>query len=52
MILILFVLVLETSQTAGDDIVSKAKSKLWCEYEYGASGPDKFDCSGFTQWGS
>lgn len=50
MILILFVLVLETSQTAGDDIVSKAKSKLGCEYVYGASGPDKFDCSGFTQW--
>ena len=27
-----------------------ADSKLGCAYQLGASGPDKFDCSGFVYW--
>lgn len=27
-----------------------AQSKLGCPYVYGATGPDKFDCSGLTTW--
>ncbi|MCC0671539.1 C40 family peptidase [Clostridioides sp. ES-S-0145-01] len=31
-------------------LINLAKSKLGCKYVYGATGPNKFDCSGFTQW--
>lgn len=31
-------------------IVGTAKSRLGCPYVWGASGPNSFDCSGFTQW--
>lgn len=37
-------------KSQGKKIVSKAKSKLGCAYVYGASGPKRFDCSGFVYW--
>lgn len=30
--------------------VAAALSKKGCEYRWGASGPDRFDCSGLVQW--
>ena len=33
-----------------DDIKKNAKSFLGTPYVWGATGPTKFDCSGFTQW--
>ena len=38
------------SGVTGSDIVAYAKKFLGCKYVYGASGPDKFDCSGFTSY--
>ncbi|WP_418658324.1 XkdQ/YqbQ family protein [Clostridioides difficile] len=32
------------------ELISIAKSKKGCKYVWGASGPNTFDCSGFTQW--
>ena len=32
------------------NIEYRAKSFLGTPYVWGATGPDKFDCSGFTQW--
>jgi cell wall-associated NlpC family hydrolase len=32
------------------NIESEAKSFLGTRYVWGATGPNKFDCSGFTQW--
>jgi len=32
------------------EVVSIALSKLGAPYLYGAAGPDRFDCSGFTMW--
>ena len=31
-------------------LISVAKSKLGCKYKYGAAGPTRFDCSGFTMY--
>ena len=31
-------------------VIYLAQSKLGCPYVYGATGPDKFDCSGLTTW--
>lgn len=31
-------------------IIETAKTRLGCPYKWGATGPSKFDCSGFTQW--
>ena len=31
-------------------VVDYAESRLGCSYVWGASGPDSFDCSGFTMW--
>ncbi|MFL8713185.1 NlpC/P60 family protein, partial [Clostridioides sp. GD02377] len=33
-----------------DKLISIAKSKLGCNYVYGAEGPNTFDCSGLIQW--
>ena len=33
-----------------NEIEKKAKSFLGTRYVWGATGPSKFDCSGFTQW--
>ena len=38
----------EIENNAG--IVRTAKSKLGTPYRWGATGPNAFDCSGFTQW--
>ncbi|KAH0791398.1 NlpC/P60 family protein [Histomonas meleagridis] len=42
--------VIKESNSVGDTIVSYAKSKIGCDYVSGATGPNTFDCSGFTQW--
>jgi cell wall-associated NlpC family hydrolase len=34
----------------GYKLAEIAKTKLGCQYVYGAAGPNTFDCSGFTQW--
>lgn len=38
------------SGTTGEDIVAYAKKFLGYKYVYGASGPNSFDCSGFTSY--
>ena len=38
------------SETTGEDIVAYAKKFLGYKYVYGASGPNSFDCSGFTSY--
>jgi len=38
------------SSAIKNEIESKAKSFLGIKYVWGATGPNKFDCSGFTQW--
>ena len=37
-------------ESNADKLLKKAKEKINCSYEYGATGPNKFDCSGFAQW--
>ncbi len=32
------------------DIIETAKSKLGCNYVWGAHGPNTFDCTGFIEW--
>lgn len=34
----------------GDAVVELAKTKIGAPYSYGSSGPDAFDCSGFTTY--
>ncbi|HBF2862831.1 TPA: C40 family peptidase [Clostridioides difficile] len=38
------------NNSKADKLINVAKSKLGCNYVYGAEGPNNFDCSGFTQW--
>lgn len=38
------------TQAQRDAIVSAAWSKVGSSYVYGATGPNSFDCSGFTRW--
>jgi len=38
------------STEAGRNLVAYAKELLGAPYVYGGSGPDKFDCSGFTKY--
>lgn len=38
------------SSTSGKGLVGTAYSKLGTPYRWGATGPNYFDCSGFTQW--
>lgn len=33
-----------------DAVIAEAKRQLGKPYEWGADGPESFDCSGFTQW--
>ena len=33
-----------------DKLLEIAEQKINCSYEYGATGPNTFDCSGFVQW--
>lgn len=41
----------ETSNVSrGQELVEFAKGYLGCPYVYGGSGPDTFDCSGFTMY--
>lgn len=41
----------EVPQTSkGNQVVEYAKKYLGCKYVYGASGPNTFDCSGFTMY--
>lgn len=37
-------------QSAGEQLVEIARTKIGSPYVYGASGPSAFDCSGFTSW--
>ncbi|WP_373282715.1 C40 family peptidase [Nocardia asiatica] len=37
-------------KTAGEMAVDAARTKLGADYNYGAVGPDTFDCSGLVQW--
>ena len=39
-----------TTGATGVDVVSFARKQLEDRYEFGASGPDSFDCSGLTQY--
>lgn len=36
--------------TPGTKILETAYTKLGCPYVWGATGPNSFDCSGFTSW--
>lgn len=38
------------TSTYGYKIIKKGRTKLGCRYVWGASGPSRFDCSGFTWW--
>lgn len=38
------------ASSKGQQIVEYAKTYLGCKYVYGASGPNTFDCSGFTMY--
>jgi len=40
----------QVEQYSINDIERNAKSFLGTPYVWGATGPNKFDCSGFTQW--
>ena len=35
---------------SGERIVNTGLSKTGCPYVWGSTGPNSFDCSGFTQW--
>ncbi|MGQ4598883.1 NlpC/P60 family protein [Nocardia sp. R6R-6] len=37
-------------KTTGEIAVDAARTKLGAAYNYGAVGPDAFDCSGLVQW--
>ena len=41
---------MEKEETPANKLLKKAEEKIGCSYEYGATGPNKFDCSGFVQW--
>ncbi|CAA6823193.1 MAG: Putative secreted protein [uncultured Sulfurovum sp.] len=40
----------QAKQNVIENIEQNAKSFLGVPYVWGATGPNKFDCSGFTQW--
>ena len=37
-------------ESKADKLLKIANGKIGCSYEYGATGPDKFDCSWFVKW--
>ena len=39
-----------SASSIGEEIVEFAKQYLGCKYVYGGSGPNTFDCSGFTMY--
>ncbi|HPX38300.1 MAG TPA: C40 family peptidase [Mycobacterium sp.] len=39
-----------TGDARADSAVRTALSRLGCPYVWGATGPDRFDCSGLVQW--
>ena len=39
-----------SNSSLGEQIVAYAKQYLGCPYVYGGSGPNSFDCSGFTMY--
>lgn len=41
---------LAQTSTKGEEIVAYAKTFLGCDYVYGGTSPDGFDCSGFVQY--
>lgn len=40
----------QNNSSTGEEIANFAQEYLGCPYVYGASGPSKFDCSGFTMF--
>lgn len=40
----------KTYSSTGEEIAALAQEYLGCPYVYGGSGPDSFDCSGFTMY--
>ncbi|MEV6427985.1 C40 family peptidase [Nocardia sp. NPDC051463] len=42
--------VVAPQKTRGEVAIDAARSKLGSAYNYGAVGPDSFDCSGLVQW--
>jgi cell wall-associated NlpC family hydrolase len=40
----------QVAYSRGDKVVDIAASKRGAPYAYGAAGPSRFDCSGFTKW--
>ena len=39
-----------SSSNLGAKIVATARTKVGCPYEWGATGPNSFDCSGLVYW--
>lgn len=39
-----------SAQTSIQKVISKGKSRIGCQYVWAASGPKRFDCSGFVYW--
>jgi len=40
----------EVPRTAGEQVVALATAQMGKPYQWGAAGPDQFDCSGLTQY--
>ena len=41
---------MKQEKTQADLLVETAESKIGCNYKFGSTGPNEFDCSGFVQW--
>ena len=41
---------MKQEKTQADLLVETAESKIGSKYNFGSTGPDEFDCSGFVQW--
>lgn len=40
----------KVENSRADEVIRYARTKLGCKYKYAGSGPDLFDCSGFTAY--